>query len=96
MTLHQKAKPWNRKQAILTFIQKFKIPFEMKEDAIDLLSSAASDADLLAMFPAPVIARIRNALLNQVKSEQKIPVQKAAPTQQREKRRYKTMSEIFD
>lgn len=35
-----KAKPWNKKQAINTFVKGFKIPFEMKDDAIDLREMA--------------------------------------------------------
>jgi hypothetical protein len=32
----QKRKPYNKKQAINAFVNKFKIPFDMKDDAIDL------------------------------------------------------------
>lgn len=35
-----KTKPWNKKQAINTFIKGYKIPFEMKDDAIDLREMA--------------------------------------------------------
>lgn len=31
-----KSKPYNKKQAVINFVRKFKYPFEMKEDAIDL------------------------------------------------------------
>lgn len=40
LTLKSKAKPWNRKEAINTFVRKFQFPFEMKEDAIDLREMA--------------------------------------------------------
>lgn len=36
----QKQKPYNKKQAINTFVKKFKHPFEMKDDAIDLREMA--------------------------------------------------------
>ncbi len=36
----QKQKPYNKKQAINTFIKSFKHPFEMKDDAIDLREMA--------------------------------------------------------
>lgn len=36
MSMSLKAKPWNKKQAINTFVRKYKIPFDMKDDAIDL------------------------------------------------------------
>jgi hypothetical protein len=35
-----KAKPYNKKQAITAYVRKFKIPFEMKDDAIDLREKA--------------------------------------------------------
>lgn len=36
----QKVKPWNKKQAINTFVNSYTIPFEMKDDAIDLREMA--------------------------------------------------------
>lgn len=35
-----KAKPYNKKQQINAYVKKFKIPFEMKDDAIDLREKA--------------------------------------------------------
>lgn len=35
-----KAKPWNKKESINTFVKKFKHQFEMKDDAIDLREMA--------------------------------------------------------
>jgi len=40
-----KAKPYNKKQAILNFIKQFKHPFEMKEDGIDLREMAKNFND---------------------------------------------------
>lgn len=39
-TRASKAKPWNKKQAINTFVKKFKHQFDMKDDAIDLREMA--------------------------------------------------------
>ena len=39
-TLSLKAKPWNKKQAINFFVKKYKIQFEMRDDAIDLREMA--------------------------------------------------------
>ena len=39
-TKPQKTKPYNKKQAITAYVRKFKVPFEMKDDAIDLREMA--------------------------------------------------------
>ena len=39
-TKHSKVKPWNKKQAINTFVNGYKHKFEMKDDAIDLREMA--------------------------------------------------------
>lgn len=39
-TKQSKAKPWNKKQAINSFVKEYKVPFEMKDDAIDLREMA--------------------------------------------------------
>jgi len=36
----QKTKPYNKKQAVTAYVRKFKVPFEMKDDAIDLREMA--------------------------------------------------------
>ena len=40
-----KAKPYNKKQAILNFVKKFKHPFDMKDDSIDLREMAKNYND---------------------------------------------------
>lgn len=40
-----KAKPYNKKQAIISFIKKFQFPFEMKDDCIDLREMAKNFND---------------------------------------------------
>jgi hypothetical protein len=40
-----KAKPYNKKQAILDFVKKFQTPFDMKEDGIDLREMAKNFND---------------------------------------------------
>ena len=40
-----KAKPYNKKQAIVSFVKKFKYPFEMKDDHIDLREMAKNFND---------------------------------------------------
>jgi hypothetical protein len=40
-----KAKPYNKKQAVTSFIKKFKYPFEMKDDSIDLRELAKNFND---------------------------------------------------
>lgn len=35
-----KTKPWNKKQAINTYVRTYKVPFDMKDDAIDLREMA--------------------------------------------------------
>jgi hypothetical protein len=39
-TKPQKTKPYNKKQAVTAYVRKFKVPFEMKDDAIDLREMA--------------------------------------------------------
>lgn len=47
-----KAKPYNRKQAILTYVKQYKVPFDVKEDCIDLREMAKNFND----GPIPVQA----------------------------------------
>lgn len=45
MKLRQKTRTWNKKQAILAFVKKFKFPFDMKDDMIDLREMAKNFND---------------------------------------------------
>lgn len=40
-----KAKPYNKKEAINAFVKSYKVPFEMKDDAVDLREMAKNYAD---------------------------------------------------
>lgn len=70
-----KAKPWNKKQAINTFVKGYKIPFEMKDDAIDLREMAKN-------YPNEIIPLddIQNAITTVIGPKYTIPKEPYDPS----------------